>query len=196
MHSLLKHKNTTVWIFIFLLVNSSCVVYNKTPVNFGELDDVSDKKVKVETTTGDIHKVKWIEVLKDSLSMVKNTHWVKIKPKHIKKITIDSEHGKRITLEEALLHQGVIIIQTKSEDYVFFDLRDYGDKVIGYLKKTNQEFVAIPKNQIVEIKLQNKKASRIGNAFIGIGAGIFTMVGIAAISYSQDPGIDLNLGGF
>ena len=116
-------KKATSWVFISLLLQTSCVVYKKTPISVEDLDNVKNNKVKLETRTGDVVKAKWTNVLEDSIVVIEKPNINRIHIKHIQHISYYGPEYKIVDIERALNYEGNILVETNKKKYVFFDIK-------------------------------------------------------------------------
>jgi len=188
MKALLKFRKLLAWTFIFIVLNSSCIIYKKKPITTHELKDVKSEKVKLITTSGDVYKTYWTNVKDDEVEIYEKAKTSKIRQNSIKHVSYYGPQYKIVDLESALEYEGTVMVETDKRQYQFSDIKKEGKNIIGYiLKGDNSEKIIIPLEELDTIKVQNKRASRVGNVFLGIGIGYVVLMGIAIAAIANNP---------
>lgn len=151
----------------------SCVAYKPKPVS--EAFESYDRKMRVTTTNGKKHKLRWLEKKENNAVSIRNTNKILIKISDIKQIRAITNSYPSISIDSALNHPGVIEVtaakksnQIYDEDFISLELS--GDSVIGLQKlKKDTATVVIPIADIYMIELENKNLSGVGNLGIVLG---------------------------
>jgi hypothetical protein len=182
---------TTTTFFGFLLIfvfEFSCVIYKKDPIDINQLAEVKRGKVKITTQNGEKIKAQWTDVKPDDISIRRRARQTIIKAKDIKSSAYFGPEYKLVGLNDALTYEGNISIETDKKSYQFFDIRKEGENIIGFSRiGADTVVLEIPYSEIAKIKVQNVKASRTGNVFIGVGAGYLVLMGIGLAALAADP---------
>lgn len=159
----LKYLKSIAYLFALLILLQSCIVYKNKPIPIEEASNYNYRRIKVKTYENGNYKLRWINEEPDAISSIYKTKRSIIDTSRIISIKIYDPEPKEIQLNEALNHKGMVRFKTK--DYVnkFFKVEERNNKIYGYrLAGRDTTTVFIPKENIKEVKLNDRGASAIG----------------------------------
>jgi hypothetical protein len=170
MNYLLKHFKPIACFLAALILFQSCVmIYSCKPTPVEEVPVYGDTRMKIKTVDGKKHKVRWIEEKDENIVSIKNTIRHFVDTSDINMILVRDSIPIQINFKGDFNREGSFEVRTKKKTYEFMKIELKDQYIIGYEKDGEKtDLVEIPKDQIREIKLEDKPLSGIVTALLYI----------------------------
>jgi len=178
---ILSHRITRVIAYLLssILIMQSCVAYRAPNYKPDDAAKFEKEKIKIITRDGVKHKLDWIIVKDQEIISYDDASKVKLVREEIEAfMAIDP--FREITLEEALVHDGTVLLQLKNHkikeslySYKFDVLEENGPELYGIdFNDVYSERIVIQQENIDKIYVQDIELSTGGTIAIVLGAGL------------------------